>query len=395
MNGHNGTTTSTTASTTNDSHSTTSHSSDEKGDITTKGHTTRTKENESMYEILQRWYKLLFTKEDYFHHHKILGILCLLSFLSRFMLQFYYDDMGFQAFPYLTIPTMILHSLLSLSSFQFKIPIRRIQDGGRIWPQYRYHSFIFTMRSILLMSVQYYEDYIHHPSKDQDNHLEQQERFYYMNYVVIMCVMGAVEYVNYMVGEGQRSNTIRELDGNPYTKFLFSTLQFNSIAVFLIGMRYYSIPFYALFTIQITPFIGTLRRKLIFTSNFWGAVVYAALLGGGFGIQCYYYQLTGGEVLHLFGRSIGLYAALIRFTDVIPKPLSILQNKFVIWTVMYTIVHQARSINYEIDVVQLRIILAIVILLMAITAYRKVQSGYYPKDVKHAKLMKMSDQKSA
>lgn len=382
MNGHDNVTTKT-----NSSHS--SNVTDVKDD-NAAGTAIDAKEKESMYEILQRWYKLLFTKEDYLHHHKILGILCLLSFMFRFILQFFYDDMGFQAFPYLTVPTMIVHTLLSLSSFQFKIPIRRIRDGGRIWPQYRYHSFIFSMRSILLLAIRYYEEHIH-KNKNQN---DEQERFYFMNYLVIMGVMGAVEYVNYIVGEEQRSNTIRELDGNPYTKFLFSTMQFNAIAVFLIGMPYYALPFYALFTIQLTPFVGTLRRKLIFTSNFWGAFLYGTLLVGGFTTQCYFYQRTGGEVLHLFGRNIGLYAALIRFTDVIPKQLSILQNKFVIWTVMYMIIHHYRSIDYEINVQQLRILLAIVLMLLGLTAYHKVQSGYYPKDVKHAKIMKISETKS-
>ena len=99
--------------------------------------------------------------------------------------------------------------------------------------------------------------------------------------------------------------------------------------------------------------------------------------------------------MHLFGRCIGLYAALLRFTDVMPKSLSLLQNKFVIWTVMYTIIHYSRSMQYDYNVVHLRILLAIAILLLGLTAHHKVQSGYYPKDVKHAQLMKRPDPKKS
>lgn len=322
--------------------------------------------------------------------------MCLFSFATRFLLQFFYDDMGFKAFPHLTIPTIILHALLSASSFQFKIPIRRIRDGGRIWPQYRYHSLIFSMRSLMVLALYYYEDYTADTAKNTTStESNQPKRYYFMNYIILMCVMGAAEYVNDMVGKDQRSNTIRELDGSEYVKFLFSTMQFNAMAIFLIGVRYYSIPFYALFTIQLTPFIGTLRRKLIFTSNFWGAFVYGALLVGGFTIQWYYYHLAGGEVLHLFGRNIGLYAALLRFTDIIPKEASIIQNKFVIWTIMYIITNHYRSMDYtNIDVIHLRVLLALVVVLLGWTAHHKVQSGYYPKDVKHAKQMQRSDPKS-
>jgi hypothetical protein len=125
---------------------------------TNGGSTTSENEKESTSEMLQRWYKLLFTKEDYLHHHKILGILAISSFLFRFILFFIYDDMGFKEFPYLTVPTLLLHLSLNLSSFQFKIPIRRIRDGGRIWRQSRYHAIIFAMRSVLLISARYYED---------------------------------------------------------------------------------------------------------------------------------------------------------------------------------------------------------------------------------------------
>jgi hypothetical protein len=244
------------------------------------------------------------------------------------------------------------------------------------------------------MALYYYEEQIDHQNHNTASGSPQSHRtrFYFMNYIIHMGNMGAVELVNYMVGEEQRSNTIRDVEASGYAKFLFSTMQFNIMAIILIGIPYYAIPFYALITIQITPFIGTLRRKSIFNSNFGGKFLYAAMLVGGFVIQSYCYHKAGGEKLHLFGRIIGLYAALLRFSHVIPQELSLLQNKFVIWTIMYMITNHYRSRDYNtLDVVHLRILLVIVLVLLGWTAHHKVQSGYYPKDVKEAKQMKRSN----
>lgn len=88
-----------------------------------------------------QWKKQLVTKEDAFHIHKTLGMLCLVSFLFRLALAGE-SDMGFGAaqYPALTVPTIVLHLLLSLSALEFKIPQRRISSGYRIWPEYRLHS---------------------------------------------------------------------------------------------------------------------------------------------------------------------------------------------------------------------------------------------------------------
>ena len=362
-----------------------------KGVATNGGSTTSENEKETTSEMLQRWYKLLFTKEDYLHHHKILGILAISSFLFRFILFFIYDDMGFKEFPYLTVPTLLLHLSLNLSSFQFKIPIRRIRDGGRIWPQYRYHAIIFAMRSVLLISARYYEDNF----QQKIDPKKEIERSILINFIIVMSTMAGAEFVNYAVGKEQRSNTIRELDGNPYLKFFFSTMQFNSTAVLMMSTSY-MVPYYALFTLQITPFVGTLRRKMIFTSNTWGAFVYGALIVVGTTIHSISYHKAGGAVFHMYGRTVALYAAFFRFTSVIPYPVSILQSKFVLWTVGYmAALYYHRSIDDGMNVAYLRILLAIAILLLGLTARHKVMSGYYPKDVKDAKLMKSSDGKSA
>jgi len=68
------------------------------------------------------------------------------------------SDMGFRTHPNCTVPTLLLHLALSASSFEFKIPIVRIREGSRIWPEYRLHSLVFCDRSLAVMALYWYED---------------------------------------------------------------------------------------------------------------------------------------------------------------------------------------------------------------------------------------------
>lgn len=334
---------------------------------------TKNEDKPSDLSTLASWKKALVTHEDALHHHKILGVLVLLSYFVRFF--YFFDDMAFRSHPDWTIPSIALHWLLTASSFQFKIPQRRIRDGGRIWPQYRWHALIFTTRYLLFIALYWYEQ------------LKGLQPNYDMNFAIVMVIMAAADFVTYAVGDDFRSNTIRDLDGPGVIKFVFSIMQFNATAFLVFGIRSYAMPFYAMFPVQVTPFVGTLRRKGVFTSKFWGAFVYGALLVGGFVVQAYQYDRAGGERMHLFGRSVGLLAASLRLTPLLPKMCAPLQNKFVIWTLMYLIVRQVRPIVDHLDVVQMRLIVAALVTFLAVSCYVKVKSGYYPSDVKDAKMM--------
>jgi hypothetical protein len=329
-------------------------------------------ETSSVLSTLSQWKKLLVTKEDHGHHHKILGILCLLSFAYRFSQ--IRDDMAFATHPGWTIPTLAIHWMLTASSFQFKIPQRRIRDGGRIWPQYRWHAFSFTTRSILFLALYWYE---------QHNGLEP---LHDLNLLIILLGLAGPDLANYAVGADFRSNTIREVEGPAPIKFIFSVMQFNATAAQLIG-RSCMVPFYAMFTVQLTPFVGTLRRKGILKSNFWGSFLYASFLVGGFVVQTLQYTQAGGERMHLFGRSIGLLAAFLRLTPLLPSFCWPIQNKYVIWTLMYMIIRNVRPVISELDVVKMRMIVAALLASLAVSCYVKIKSGHYPADVVAAKKM--------
>lgn len=334
--------------------------------------------------------KKLVTREDFLHMHKILGVLVLISFFYR--LTQLLDDMAFPSHPEVTLPTIFLHWFLTISSFQFKIPPRRIRDGGRIWPQYRWHSLAFTSRSCICLLVYYFE------------HKYNWAPQYWINYAILMANMAAADTATWYYGPEFSSNSVREIEAPGALKFFFSLMQFNGAAGLLFGLRSYAIPFFMLFAVQLVPFIGTLRRKGIFTSGLGGAILNGILLVAGFTVQAIQYHKAGGEALHLFVRSIVLAAAFLRLAP-LPQFLWPLQNKYVIWTIMYEVVCQVRPIlllqgggdvpqppvsseflrNVVTDLVLMRSIVATLVIALMIACYMKVQGGYYPKNVQDAK----------
>lgn len=108
--------------------------------------TTTTNNSSGRTTTLQKWKQQLVTQDDAFHHHKILGSLVLGILIWRFMGILVGSppqssatrnssnscDLRFLSHPEWTWPTLAIHFALNLSSFQFQIPQRRIQDGGRI-----------------------------------------------------------------------------------------------------------------------------------------------------------------------------------------------------------------------------------------------------------------------
>jgi len=91
----------------------------------------------------------LFSHEDRFNIHKALGIFCLANFAYRLTLMVFGDPTaGFTKWPGLL--SLIPHGLLSCSSLIFgSVPRERIVGQPMMWQEFRAHSIVFGMRSIL------------------------------------------------------------------------------------------------------------------------------------------------------------------------------------------------------------------------------------------------------
>ena len=85
----------------------------------------------SVVPAVSRWKAQLITHEDPGHIHKALGVACLTSFAWRLSMAGE-RDMGFATHSAWTLPTVLLHGSLTLSSFLFRIPKKRIATGDRI-----------------------------------------------------------------------------------------------------------------------------------------------------------------------------------------------------------------------------------------------------------------------
>jgi hypothetical protein len=103
---------------------------------------------------LHNSYKLI-TREDPFHSHKILGGLCLLHFIYRFWLLIFIGSM--ELYHPNVVGFVCCHGLLSLSSLGFHISNVRNKTAPMIYPEFRFHSIIFALRSIACFALTYYK----------------------------------------------------------------------------------------------------------------------------------------------------------------------------------------------------------------------------------------------
>lgn len=94
----------------------------------------------------------LMTKEDghFGHIHKIIGTAALTHYGYRAYLLLTTGSMQFDSSMF-TLYCIILHMVLSMSSFIFKIPNNRINSAPMIYPEFRLHSIIFAYRSLIVM----------------------------------------------------------------------------------------------------------------------------------------------------------------------------------------------------------------------------------------------------
>jgi hypothetical protein len=272
------------------------------------------------------WKQQLITKEDPLNIHKTLGILCLCSFIWRYA-HVGNSDMGFISHPQYTIPTVLLHFLLTATAFSFKIPNRRIKDGTRIWPEYRMHAMVFLCRSLAVISMYWYEDRYQLP------------RWYDFNLFVVIASMLAADLCSASVGKDTQSNSIRDLDTHPAVKYFFSVMQFLATNGFLMGYRRYTFPFLAVMVVQLTPFLGTLRRKNLLGRHL-GAILYGVFLASSYVIVNFYSPGSTMTIQRISG-CFGFVAAMWRLMP-LPRFARPLQNKYLIWSTLGLIIRHLR-----------------------------------------------------
>lgn len=266
-----------------------------------------------MSGALQSVYKKLFTSEDKFNAHKTLGIACLGSYIIRFV-QVGPSDMAFGA-TNTTLAVLAMHFLLSVSSLVFKIPHARIKSGYRIWPEYRIHSIVFACRSLTTMLLTWVE--LRHGLEPN----------YKLNAAIVLCTIAAAdlgsEFVGGPVGSSGRSNSIRDLEAGPATRFFFSAMQFHATMGCLFGLRRFSTQFIYVWIIQLNAFLMTIRRKNL-AGHETLVTIYGLMLTFGFAVASYEHSRVSFDTF-LLVNTLGNLAGLLRLGLRMPKyPLWIL-----------------------------------------------------------------------
>ena len=341
-----------------------------------------------------QWRNLLITKEDVrcvcffslpdtathtllfqpFHLHKTLGICCLLSFVWRIWHIGVDTDMGFRSHPHLTVPTLTLHLLLNLSSFVFAIPHRRIKEGSRIWPEYRYHSLVFSLRSLATILLYWYE---------QTQLPITEEPYYYVNVLIVLFTLAGAD-LSTMSAQQYASKSIRNLEISRGARYFFTVCQFYATAGVLFGVRRYTLQFLNVFVVQINPFLFTLRRKNLI-SHVATLALYGILLLFGFTVSVYEYTSTGGMILLRTVAFIGNLAIVWRTSSVLcflpPALRRFLQSKYLIWTVLGILAQHLRPHAFFSDVsIPLRVPYAGGTIAMLLNGFIKCRSRDYDND---------------
>ncbi|CAJ1356212.1 unnamed protein product [Effrenium voratum] len=99
------------------------------------------------------WAGKLFTREDRFQIHKVLGVYVLLHYLYRHIRVFAGNPTGGFTGSWLSLLMVIPHAMLSLSSLIFHIPRERVAEKPMIWQEFRAHNICFALRSFLCFTL--------------------------------------------------------------------------------------------------------------------------------------------------------------------------------------------------------------------------------------------------
>jgi hypothetical protein len=196
-------------------------------------------------------YKLS-TKEDPIHLHKILGGICLAHYAYRYYLLFTIGSMElYTPFAYYMVG---VHGLLSCSSIIFHIPAKRIQSKPMIYPEYRLHSIVFALRSVVCYYLRYH--------------------CFSLSWNVAVCfvTMLMADFVSILYPSNTTTMRHMPFDGiidqEERQRIIIAQSSHQiGATLFMLGNKEYC--FSPMFAIQFSAFLMTLVRKSIISANGW------------------------------------------------------------------------------------------------------------------------------
>ena len=251
----------------------------------------------------------LATKEDPYHIHKIIGSLCMINFFIRHALLYLYGNMFFHNS--YNMSTIALHGILAISSLFIHIPALRNPAKPMIYPEYRLHSIVFSLRSVVVCFLVYNGAHV----------------FWKMSMCYVTMI--AADIVTYFYNpNNQNGSTMKNM---PYDSRISSwdksqiTLMNSSLQI---GATLYMLDtvdsaFSPLFGIQFAAFLMTMVRKSIISANTW-YILYAFSLWISSG---FYLSHFTSDFIIILVPLFYLYVEVF---------FSIKLNKYISWTIVFS-----------------------------------------------------------
>lgn len=212
-----------------------------------------------MYQVKVKNLYKLYTKEDSFHFHKTCGIICLIHFLLRMWFWIKYGNMLFNH-SIMTPISMLPHYFLSLSSLQFSISSNRNRLHPIMYPEFRIHSVLFALRSIVIVIIMW------------------ENKYQFLRSFIVIIIMICADLTSKHFEENN-GTTIRDMPNHfiydKYMRLFFSVSQIYGTAQCIWSTKIDQV-FIILIPIQIGAFLKTLAKKNIITTN--GVNFYYTLL---------------------------------------------------------------------------------------------------------------------
>jgi hypothetical protein len=252
----------------------------------------------------------LITKEDPIHLHKLLGAFALANYMYRYYLLFFYGSM-FLNTP-LDLGMVAIHGCLSLSSLIFHIPRKRHAKLPMIYPEFRLHSIVFGMRSVICCFVDFYGGTY---------------KLYFKIGVCFATMMIADLITKQYAEPGDTtmrsmpySETTPDSDIQTITQF-HSIQQMSATMYMLLNV---DAAFSPLFAIQFAAFLMTMVRKSIIRPNTWHLLYSWALMINVFILN----TLQLSVVANIFIGTQGFIILRMKYR----------MNKYIAWSLIFIII---------------------------------------------------------
>lgn len=245
----------------------------------------------------------LITHNDPFHAHSICGVLVLLQFLIRWFWIIVFGS-AWRDFETtnIRIATLLIHFMTPLLSFQLHLPLRRNMSAPMICPEFRYHSFIFSMRHISsCIGAFIFKPY--------------QTRLF--QFIISQATMTCATAVTSILGDNQKRTT----NAMPYPESLsknaisdiknfYTYAQMFATAMSISGNA--DLAYMPLLAIQIAPFLMTLVRKQLISTTTYHIIYSYSLAAPVFGMIVISFYSVQGLQASYFSLICGLVARHMR-----------------------------------------------------------------------------------